>query len=163
MRPLPLTLAAFALLVLPFDLHAEDDTLDLRPQTSLITVFPADEQTPIFLDADRLSGHRNVEIQAEGECELRKRGQVINADQLIYNQVEDEVHAQGNVRIEQNGNVTTGPELKMKLETRQGYMREPVYTLAAAGSAWRGGESGISRRGPATPYPRHLYHLRRRQ
>ncbi|MDP2784078.1 MAG: LPS-assembly protein LptD [Sulfurimicrobium sp.] len=129
MRPLPLSLAALALLVPPIDLRAEDDALDLRPQTSLISIFPADEQTPIFLDADRMSGHRNVEIQADGECELRKRGRVINADSLIYNQAEDEVHAQGNVRIEQNGNVTTGPELKMKLETQQGYMREPVYTL----------------------------------
>lgn len=129
MRPLLFTLATFALLAPPFDLHAEGDVLDLRLQPSLISVFPADEQTPIFLDADRLSGHQNVEIQVEGECELRKRGQVINADSLIYNQVEDEVHAQGNVRIDQNGNITTGPELKMKLETRQGYMREPVYTL----------------------------------
>ena len=33
------------------------------------------------------------------------------------------------MRIEQNGDVMTGPELKMKLETRQGFMREPVYTL----------------------------------
>ena len=74
MRPLPLTLAAFALLVLPFDLHAEDDTLDLRPQTSLISVFPADEQTPIFLDADRMSGHRNVEIQADGEVRVAQTG-----------------------------------------------------------------------------------------
>lgn len=129
MRPLPLTLAVFALLAQPFDLYAEDDILELRPQTSLITVFPADEQTPIFLDADRMSGHRNAEIQADGECVLRKRGQVVDADHLIYNQPEDEVHALGNVRIEQNGNVTTGPELKMKLETQQGFMREPVYVL----------------------------------
>lgn len=130
MRPLPLTLVVLALFAPPFDLHAEDDVLELRPQTSLITVFPADEATPIFLDADRMSGHRNVEIQADGECVWRKRGQVINADSLLYNQVEDEVQAHGNVRIEQNGNVTTGPEFKMKIEARQGYMREPVYTLS---------------------------------
>jgi len=129
MRPLPLALAAFALLALPFDLHAEDDALELRPQTSLINVFPADEETPVFLGADRMAGHRDAEIQAEGECELRKRGQVITADQLIYNQQEDEVHAQGNVRIEQKGDVVTGPELRMKLGARQGFMREPVYTL----------------------------------
>ena len=61
--------------------------------------------------------------------ELRKRGQVINADQLIYNQVEDEVHAQGNVRIEQQNSEVTGPELRMKLETHEGFMREPVYQM----------------------------------
>lgn len=132
MRPLPptLALAVFVLLTLPFDLRAEDDTLELRPQTFLFTQLPGDEPTPIFLDADRMTGRHGEEIEAQGECVLRKRGQVMNADRLIYNQAEDEVHAEGNVRIEQNGSVVSGPELRMKLETRQGFMRAPVYKLA---------------------------------
>lgn len=124
------TLAAIALLILPFDLHAEDDVLDLRPQTSLITEYPSDEATPVFIRSDRMSGRQDGEIEAEGEVELRRRGQTVDADRLKYNQPEDEVHAEGNVRIEQKGSVTTGPELRMRLETRQGFMREPAYQLS---------------------------------
>jgi LPS-assembly protein len=128
MRP-RLPLAAFVLLTAPFTLHAEEGALELRQQTTLISSFPEGEQTPVFIDADRMSGQQDVEIEAEGEVELRKRGQVMNADRLIYRQAEDEVHAQGNVRIEQENSVVTGPELRMKLDTRQGVMRQPVYQL----------------------------------
>ncbi|MBU0593290.1 MAG: LPS-assembly protein LptD [Gammaproteobacteria bacterium] len=124
---LPIT--AIALLTVPVALHAEEGALELRQQTTLISNFPQDEQTPIFLDADRMSGQQDVEIEAEGEVELRKRGQVVNSDRLIYRQAEDEVHALGNVRIEQQDSVVSGPELKMKLDTRQGYMRQPVYQM----------------------------------
>lgn len=129
MRSLPPTLAFLALFSLIFDLHADDGGLELRPQASLISVFPADEQTTTFLDADDMSGQQGGEIEAEGECELRRRGQVIRADRLIYRQTEDEVLARGQVHLEQDGNVTSGPELAMKLNSRQGYMREPVYRL----------------------------------
>jgi LPS-assembly protein len=123
------TLTTFALLTAPFALHAEDGMLELRQQTTLISNFPEGEQTPIFLDADRMSGHQDAEIEAEGEVELRKRGQVVNADRLIYRQAEDEVHALGNVRIEQQDSLVTGPELRMKLESHEGYMRQPVYQM----------------------------------
>lgn len=127
-KRLPFT--AFALLTVPLALHAEESTLELRQQTSLISTFPEDEQTPLFLDADRMSGRQDVEIEAEGEVELRKRGQVVNADRLLYRQEEDEVHALGNVRIEQKDSLVTGPELKMKLDTHRGYMRQPVYQIS---------------------------------
>lgn len=124
------TLAALVLLIQPFDLHAEDEALVLRPQSALISEFPPDEATPAFISADRMTGHQEVEIQAEGEVELRKRGQVLNADRLTYRQADDEVHAEGNVRIEQKDSITTGPELRMKLEERRGYMRSPVYQIS---------------------------------
>lgn len=124
---LPIT--AIVLLTVPAALHAEEGALELRQQTTLISSFPEDEQTPIFLDADSMSGHQDVEIEAEGEVELRKRGQVVNADRLIYRQAGQEVHALGNVRIEQQNSVVTGPELRMKLDTYQGYMRQPAYQM----------------------------------
>ncbi|MFA5243184.1 MAG: LPS-assembly protein LptD [Sulfuricella sp.] len=124
---LPITV--IALLTVPVALHAEDGALELRQQTTLISVFPQEEQTPVFLDADRMSGQQDVEIEAEGEVELRKRGQVVNADRLTYRQADDEVHALGNVSIEQEDSLVTGPELRMKLGTHQGYMRQPVYQM----------------------------------
>ncbi len=128
MRRLP-NLTAFVLLTLSTVLHAEDSALELRQQTSLISSYPEGGQTPVFLDADRMSGHQDVEIEAEGEVELRKQGQVMNADRLIYRQADDEVHAIGNVRIEQDKSVVTGPELRMNLESRQGFMLLPSYQL----------------------------------
>ena len=124
------TLAALVLLTLPFDLRAEDEAIVLRPQSALISEFPSGEATPAFISADRVSGHQEGEIEAEGEVELRKRGQTVNADHLTYSPAEDEVHAEGHVRIEQKDSITTGPELRMKLEERRGYMRTPVYQIS---------------------------------
>lgn len=47
---------------------------------------------------------------------MRKIGTVLNADQLTYWPIDDEVEAQGNVRLQQGEDVVTGPRMRMKLE-----------------------------------------------
>ena len=88
------------------------------------------ESAPIVIDADRLQGHQNKEMEAFGNVELRKPGQALFAEHLVYKQNADEVFAEKNVRIEQKGNIVTGPELKLQLTTNEGYMNQPAYELA---------------------------------
>lgn len=130
MRAFPPTLALAVLLLNPAALRAEDDALELRMQEDTIPVFPAGETVPVFIHADRINGHQDSEVKAEGDAELRRRGQVIEADSMTYYPPLDEVLAEGNVRVEQENSQATGPELRLNLETRQGYMREPKYRLA---------------------------------
>lgn len=110
--------------------EAEGTPLQLRPSPALALKPPPDSQaTPIFVSAERIQGHQNAEIEAEGGVELRKQGQSVQADYLRYDSREDEVFARGNVVIEQRGDVMRGTELRLKLEERQGYMTAPVYQL----------------------------------
>lgn len=84
---------------------------------------------PVFLSALRVNGEINQEVLAEGEAELRKVGTVVNADGMTYWPLDDEVEAVGNVRVEQDEDVITGPKARLRLEERVGYFEEPVYVL----------------------------------
>ena len=57
--------------------------LQLKPQHALGLAPPADpSQLPVFLEADRLRGHSEKEIEAEGNAKLRRGGQSVFADPM---------------------------------------------------------------------------------
>ncbi len=82
---------------------------------------------PVFLNAQRMGGDIDREFNAEGDAELRKIGTVLNADRMTYWPVEDEVEAEGNVRLQQEKNVVTGPKMRLKLEDQVGFFEEPEF------------------------------------
>lgn len=88
---------------------------------------------PIFIDADQLGGTYNKSIEAHGDVRLHKGEQSLYADQLHYNQVQDEVTATGRVKLQQYGDVLSGPKLKLNLTTDQGFMNKPDYSLHQSG------------------------------
>jgi len=119
--------------------ETEDTPLSLKKSRSLTLNPPSGTpSTPVFVSGMRIQGHHDIETEAIGEAELRQWGQIISADLLRYNKPEDEVFAQGNVRIEQKGDITEGPELKLKLKSREGYLQQPVFQLTQQKPAGRG-------------------------
>lgn len=118
---------------------ADAGALQLKPNSKLtLTPPPGTRSVPIFIQALRIQGHQDLETEAIGEAELRQWGQVITADRLRYTKPDDELFAEGNVRIEQKGDVTTGPELKLILEKKEGYMKQPAFELTQQIPAGRG-------------------------
>ena len=104
--------------------------VQLKAQPTLVLTPPSvKEDLPLFLEADRLQGHNDRETEATGEVRLRRRGQAVHADRLRYDKPENEVTADGNVRIEQGPTVVEGARLKYHLETDRGFMEGPRYTL----------------------------------
>lgn len=102
----------------------------LRLSSTLTTTSPDDgEPHPSFITADRLHGVNDVESVADGDAELRRMGLVVNADQLTYRHVDDEVEATGNVRLTQDQTHVTGPKLRLRVDDQVGFFEEPVYTL----------------------------------
>ena len=84
---------------------------------------------PTFLSAQRMSGEVNREFNAEGDAELRKVGTVVNSDRLTYWPLDDEVEAEGSVRLQQGEDVISGPKMRLKLEDQVGYFDQPSYFL----------------------------------
>jgi len=84
---------------------------------------------PAFLSAQRMSGEVNREFNAEGEAELRKIGTVVNADRLTYWPLDDEMEAEGSVRLQQGEDVVTGPKMRLRIEDQVGYFEKPAYQL----------------------------------
>ncbi|NML16290.1 LPS-assembly protein LptD [Azohydromonas sp. G-1-1-14] len=95
---------------------------------------------PVEVQADRIGGRPDVEVEAEGNVDVRKADVRVQADRAHFRQDQQLLTARGHVRIEQAGNRVTGPELQLQLDTREGFMREPEYFIAltqAGGQAER--------------------------
>ena len=113
--------------------------LRLKLQPSFIRI-PQDnkDSLPLFVDADKVQGHQDMELEAEGAVRLRKRGLAIYADWMRYDKPENEINAQGNVRIEQRGDVMEGTSLRLNLETERGAIEKPKYQVRVNETRGRG-------------------------
>lgn len=113
--------------------------LQLKLQSDFVRI-PAGnkEPVPLFIDADNIQGHQDQDIEAEGTVRLRKRGKAVYADWLRYDQAKSEVHARGNVRIEQTGDSIEGTELNYNIDTERGAMEKPNYRVQVNATNGRG-------------------------
>jgi LPS-assembly protein len=88
----------------------------------------------IILQARELRGRPDLETIAEGDAEFQRGDMNIRADQLSYEQADDEALARGNVRVARDGNVFSGPELRLKVQRFEGYFLNPTYFFSRAGA-----------------------------
>jgi LPS-assembly protein len=113
--------------------------LRLQPSPSFTRIPPDNKDpVPIFVEADRIQGHQDREIEAEGTVRLRRRGKALFADWLRYDMPEDEVNAQGNVRLEQHGDVLEGTKMRFNLDTERGAMENSKYQVQVNATTGRG-------------------------
>lgn len=108
---------------------ASVDLLALRMDKTF-NAMAAAQETPSFVEADHLVGKKENQIEATGNAILRKRGQSLRADRLLYFQDTQDLDAQGSVVLEQEGSTMSGPHLKLNLDTNIGVMEQPVFYLA---------------------------------
>src|SRR3989338_9603791 len=109
---------------------ANAEPLVLRTDKTFMAMAGATQETPTFIDADRLTGKEEIWFEATGNAVLHKRGQSIRADRLLYFQDTQELDAQGSVVLEQEGSTMSGPHLRLNLDTSIGTMEQPVFFLA---------------------------------
>ncbi len=125
------------------------EILALKLQTELIEVRPDDTKAlPAFMTADHIEGTSDGDTTLTGSAEIRKSGTVLKADKVIYNAPSDEVNATSNVRVTREGILMTGPELKMKVGSYEGYFLQPSYFLkdfGGRGVADRADFDGVER------------------
>jgi LPS-assembly protein len=109
--------------------YAEGEALLLKLDRTFMNLPKGKEETPAFISAQRVEGQTENQIVASGEVELRKRGQAIFADRMVYQQDSQELVADGTVRIEQSGIKMQGPYVKLNLDTNIGDITKPVFQL----------------------------------
>ena len=100
--------------------HAQ--TTAKRPKTD-------DTNAPATIRAEQMTGRPDREIELERDVEVIRGETTINADKAIYRQVEDEVEAEGHVRILRYGDRYKGDALKLNLESGAGFITHPEYKL----------------------------------
>lgn len=107
--------------------EASADTLPLRLDRTFRTLPEPTEVTTSFIAADRLEGKKDGLMEATGNVTLRKLGQSVRADHLLYFQDTREVEAEGAVRLEQPNTILSGPHLELNLDTSIGKMDQPQF------------------------------------
>lgn len=140
LRPLGLAvLFAFAQVAQGQEPSGELIGLKLRPEATLRPYRPPGElPTPVYVEADRMDGNSQKLIELEGDVKLRRRGQAVFADWLLYDVPDEEVYAIGNVRIFQQGSILQGTKARINLDTQTGFVDEPRYRIAQTGGYGEG-------------------------
>jgi len=118
--------------------YAEGEVLLLKLDRTFMNLPKSDKETPTYISAQRLEGKTESQIVASGEVELRKRGQAIFADRVVFQQSSKELVADGAVRVEQKGIQMQGPHLNLNLDTNIGDMTKPVFQLSSNNSRGSG-------------------------
>ncbi|WP_232539931.1 LPS-assembly protein LptD [Azohydromonas aeria] len=85
---------------------------------------------PVDVEADRITGRTEVDLEAQGDVDVRQGDVRVQADRASFRQDTQLLQARGNVRLEQRGNRAKGTELEIRLDTREGFIREPEYFIA---------------------------------
>ena len=103
--------------------------LKVENESGLLITKIEESKKPIFMEAELLQGHNEMEIEGIGRAEMRSGDYIITAERMKYFQNTDDTEVEGDVRIEQNGDVLEGSRLKLNMESKIGRMDKPRYHL----------------------------------
>lgn len=87
------------------------------------------ESQPVHIEADRIDGHYQQEIEATGNVRMRRGDQTLSADHVKYYQDTEDVEVKGNALLERPDDTLWGTFLQMNLQTDIGELRDPRYAL----------------------------------
>jgi LPS-assembly protein len=91
---------------------------------------PVDEQDlPVTVRAEEISGRPDRELKLERGVEITRGQSGMTANSACYRMVEDEVTAEGNVNLWRFGDRYRGDALQLNLETGKGWVLNPAYRL----------------------------------
>lgn len=89
----------------------------------------------LVISAAKVTAQIDQQADASGNVELRYGELLLNADHLNYRIADDFARAEGQVRINHQGNVFTGPLLQLHVSRFEGEFLTPSFFLAATGGA----------------------------
>ncbi|HQR52112.1 MAG TPA: LPS-assembly protein LptD [Burkholderiales bacterium] len=113
--------------------------LKLRPEATLRPYTPPGEvPRPVYVEADRMEGNPQENVELEGNVELRQRAQVVTSDWMLYDVPEDELYAIGNVKLYQRGSVLQGTKARIDLDSETGFVEDPRYLVGQTGGYGEG-------------------------
>lgn len=102
-----------------------DPILNLEPSST--------SDTPIYIFGQDISGQTDDLMESRGTAEFRKLGLFIKGDLIRHDLVNDELFAEGNVKLFREGEYFEGPRLRLKLGITQGFFDQVTYQLVSTG------------------------------
>jgi LPS-assembly protein len=96
-----------------------------------VTIKPGvkQEDAPIVIQAEKISGQPERIVIAEDRVELVKGNISLTANKGTYRSLEDQVDAEGNVILRRDGDCYSGDQISLQVDNNTGYVVNPVYRL----------------------------------
>ncbi|MFZ6759974.1 LPS-assembly protein LptD [Undibacterium sp. Ji50W] len=88
-----------------------------------------DKNAPVTIRAESFNGRPERFIKFERDVEVIKGGTKLNADEATYSNLDDEVDASGNVRMNRYGDCYSGDNMRLQLDSGAGFVSNPIYRL----------------------------------
>jgi LPS-assembly protein len=109
---------------------ASPDKLRVETRLSLPASGPLSKNLPVFFEADHMDGTPGIQTHATGAVRLKRGDLTMRADEVTHTQADDMARAKGHVKVTRRGDVFTGPELNLKLDTLFGDFLDTNYRFA---------------------------------
>jgi LPS-assembly protein len=87
----------------------------------------------VFVKGAQIMARPDMDLLVQGQASIRRPGLSLSADRLDYDQTQDKVDAQGQVRVSTPTSVFSGPRLQLKVDSFQGRFENPEFELYASG------------------------------
>ena len=100
---------------------------ELRIDSDLTLKLSPDINGPSYLLGEKITGQIDDKIIVENSAQYRKSGISLSADKLVYDLVNSELDAVGDVTFFREGELYTGPRLSLNPLTMQGFFEEVRY------------------------------------
>ncbi|MFW8565462.1 LPS-assembly protein LptD [Orrella sp. 11846] len=106
----------------------------LRASSALQPVMVDTDRLPIYLEADQMVSQPDQSATLTGTASARRADTVVRGQRLHFDQTKNEVSAEGNARLIQDGNVVVGPSLRFDMTHDQGEVQQPNFWLENGGA-----------------------------
>jgi LPS-assembly protein len=87
-------------------------------------------ETPIVAQAEQIMGRPERFLELKSNVEITNKDLVFRSDFAKFRNVENDVFATGKPSIQRGASCYTGKDIQLKLDTGEGYVIEPKYTVA---------------------------------
>ncbi len=85
-----------------------------------------------IIDANQIEGVVQQRVTASGNVVLTQDTLRLTADQVGFDKLTDTVTAGGAIKLERGGDVITGNELSLRLDTDRGFVTSPTYIFSTS-------------------------------
>ncbi|PLZ01664.1 LPS-assembly protein LptD [Burkholderia sp. WAC0059] len=109
-------------------------SLRLAPQLEDHLLAPG-QRPSVFVIGDSTTGTADTDVSVKGSAELRRYQSVIKADALHYDEDTDMADAYGNVQVNEDGTLFSGPEGHLQVDSDEGFMPAPKYHFTETGGS----------------------------
>ena len=85
------------------------------------------KEGPKVLEADSIDGVNGKNVTAKGSVVLQQDNMTVTADRVEYDQTTDVANVPGRMRMKRDGDVISGSDLRLKIETEIGTLNDATF------------------------------------